>query len=48
MMEEKRAKKTSRYMVLITGENTHFEIPVDNMKDFNVLQNILEILKKKL
>jgi hypothetical protein len=41
-------KKESKYLVLITGTNTHFEIPVDNMKDFNDLQNILEILKKKL
>jgi len=48
MADEKKGKKQGKYLVLITGENTHFEIPVDNLKDFNVLQNILEILKKKL
>jgi len=41
-------KKESKYLVLITGKNTHFEIPIDNLKDFSDLQNILEILKKKL
>ncbi|MDD5012513.1 MAG: hypothetical protein PHQ66_02620 [Candidatus Nanoarchaeia archaeon] len=41
-------KKENKYLVLITGRNTHFEIPVNNIKDFNDLQNILEILKRKL
>jgi hypothetical protein len=41
-------KKESKFVVLITGANTHFEIPVNNLRDFGDLQNILEILKKKL
>jgi hypothetical protein len=41
-------KKESRYLVLITGTNTHFEIPVNDLSDFNNLQGILEILKRKL
>lgn len=41
-------EKENRYVILITGKNTHFEIPINNMKDFNDLQNILEILKRKL
>lgn len=41
-------KKESKYLVLITGKNTHFEIPINNMNDLADLQNILEILRKKL
>ena len=41
-------KKEARYTVLITGKNTHFEVPIDEAKDFENLENILKILKKKL
>jgi hypothetical protein len=43
-----REKKNSVYVVSITGSNTNFEVPISNMKDFEDLQNILEILKRKL
>jgi len=48
MEEEKENKKESRYVVSITGKNTHFEVPINNMSDFENLDNILKILKKKL
>ena len=41
-------KKENRYLVLITGKNTHFEVPINSMSDFNDLENILKILKKKI
>jgi hypothetical protein len=41
-------KKEARYTILITGRNTHFEVPINNIKDFEDLENILKILKKKL
>ncbi|MFA5070771.1 MAG: hypothetical protein WC511_00175 [Candidatus Pacearchaeota archaeon] len=44
-MEE---KKEARYTVLITGKNTHFEVPINEFKDFENLDEILKILKKKL
>ena len=46
-MTEKE-KRESIFLVSIKGENTHFEVPINNMKDFIDLQSILEILKKKL
>lgn len=49
MFEEKKEnKKENRYLVLVTGKNTHFEVPINNLSDFNDLENILRILKKKL
>ncbi len=43
-----KEKKESRFTVSITGPNTNFEVPVCDMKDFENLQGILDILKKKL
>jgi hypothetical protein len=48
MPEEKRDGKTSRYLITITGSNTHFEVPISNLDDFEDLEKILRILKKKL
>lgn len=41
-------KKDNRYLVLITGKNIHFEVPINNITDFSDLESILKILKKKL
>jgi len=46
-MPEKE-KRESRYIVSITGSNTSFEVPISDMADFENLQGILDILKKKL
>lgn len=46
--ENKEKKKNSRYLVSITGENTHFECPIDSLDDFKNLNNILKTLKKRL
>jgi hypothetical protein len=43
-MEEKEA----RYKIFITGKNTHFEFSINEFKDFENLDDILKILKKKL
>jgi hypothetical protein len=43
-----KEKKMSRYVVSITGSNTNFEVPISDMSDFNDLDEILRILKKKL
>ena len=49
MLEEKKEeKKTSRYFITIIGSNTHFEVPINNLNDFEDLERILKILKKKL
>lgn len=42
------AKKTSVYLVSITGSNTNFEVPINSVADFEDLEGILDILKKKL
>ncbi len=46
-MEEKERRK-SVFTVSITGPNTNFEVPISDIKDFEDLQGILDILKKKL
>jgi hypothetical protein len=46
-MPEKE-KKISKYIVSITGSNTNFEVPISDMSDFENLEGILDILKKKL
>lgn len=48
MEEQKESKKESRYLVMITGKNTHFEVPINDLGDFANLDEILRILKKKL
>ncbi|VVB82668.1 Uncharacterised protein [uncultured archaeon] len=48
MVEEKEKKKESLFLVSITGKNTHFEVPINDMSDFENLDEILRILKKKL
>ena len=46
-MAEKERKK-SVYTVSITGVNTHFEVPISDMDDFENLDRILKVLKKRL
>jgi hypothetical protein len=46
-MPEKE-KRESRYVVSITGRNTNFEVPISTMNDFEDLERILRILKKKI
>ncbi|VVB83889.1 Uncharacterised protein [uncultured archaeon] len=41
-------KRDSRYLVSITGANTHFECPINTLSDFEDLENILRIMKKKI
>ena len=49
MLEEKKeGKKPNRYLITITGSNTHFEVPINNLGDFDDLEKLLKILKKKL
>ncbi len=48
MEDEKEGKRASKFFVTITGNNTHFECPIDNMNDFEDLDRILKVLKKKL
>jgi hypothetical protein len=43
-----KEKKRSVYLVSITGSNTNFEVPISSVNDFEDLENILKILKKKL
>ncbi len=47
-MEEKESKRESRFVVSITGKNTNFEVPINSLADFEDLEGILDILKKKL
>jgi hypothetical protein len=46
MVEKER--KNSVYVVSITGSNTNFEVPISDVDDFEDLEGILDILKKKL
>jgi len=46
-MPEKE-KRNSVYIVSIKGSNTNFEVPISSMADFRDLEEILDILKKKL
>ncbi len=48
MLERKEDKKIYRYLITITGSNTHFEVPINNLNDFEDLEKLLKILKKKL
>jgi nitrate reductase NapAB chaperone NapD len=41
-------EKENKFIVTITGKNTNFEVPINNMKDFEDLEGILDVLKKKL
>jgi hypothetical protein len=41
-------KKESKYVVSITGDNTSFECPINTLSDFDDVDNILKILKKKI
>jgi hypothetical protein len=47
-MDREENKRGSRYLVSISGSNTHFECPINTMADFDELEEILRILKKKL
>jgi hypothetical protein len=41
-------RKEARYKILITGDNTHFEFSINKADDFENLDDILKMLKKKL
>jgi len=43
-----KEKKKSVYVISITGSNTNFEVPISDIADFENLEGILDILKKKL
>jgi len=43
-----KEKRNSVYVVSIKGNNTNFEVPISDMADFENLEGILDILKKKL
>ncbi len=46
MSEEK--KRESIFVISITGKNTHFEVPINSMEDFERVDEILKVLKRKL
>jgi len=46
-MEEEK-KRESKFMISITGHNTHFEVPVNSMEDLERVDEILKVLKRKL
>lgn len=46
IMEEE--KKKSLFLISITGKNIHFEVPINTLKDFEDVDNIMKTLKKKL
>lgn len=48
MVEEKENKKESRYCISIIGKNTHFEVPINSLEDFERVDEILKILKRKI
>lgn len=48
MTDDKEEKKDSKFIVSIIGNNIHFEVPINNLNDFENLDEILRILKKKL
>jgi hypothetical protein len=48
VMPEKESKRESVFIVSITGRNTNFEVPINSLADFEDLEGILDILKKKL
>ncbi|MCK9568272.1 hypothetical protein M0R72_04965 [Candidatus Pacearchaeota archaeon] len=41
-------KKEARYIISIIGKGTNFEIPISDLKDFENLDGILNILKEKI
>ncbi|MCX6747237.1 MAG: hypothetical protein NTU63_03855 [Candidatus Pacearchaeota archaeon] len=45
---ETKKEGNNRYVVSINGENTKFEVPINNVSDFENLEIILDILKRKL
>jgi hypothetical protein len=46
--EKKENKKQGRYLVTITGNNTDFACPINDLSDFENLENILRAIKKKV
>jgi len=48
MTDEKRGKISNRYTVSIIGSGANFEVPINELKDFENLEEILRILKKKM
>ncbi len=48
MTDDKMEKRESKFVVSIIGKNIHFEVPIDSLNDFENLDEILRILKKKL
>ena len=47
-MTEKENKNGSKFVVSITGKNTDFEVPINSMEDFERVEEILDILKRKI
>ncbi len=41
------AKKEGKYIVSIKGSNTNFEVPITTIGDFDDVDEILRVLKKK-
>mgnify|MGYP001255331524 CR=1 FL=1 len=46
--EKIKNKKESRYIVSITGKNTNFEVPINSIEDFERVDEILRVLKRKI
>ena len=48
MAEKKEGEKGYKYLVSITGSNTNFACPINNLADFEDLEEILRVLRKKI
>lgn len=46
--EKKERKKESKFTVSITGKNINFEVPVNSIEDFVRVEEILDILRRKI
>ncbi len=47
-MKEEEKKRESRFTVSITGKNINFEVPVNSMEDFERVEGILDVLRRKI
>jgi hypothetical protein len=47
-MTDDKQEKESKFVISIIGKNIHFEVPINSLNDFENLDEILKILKKKL
>jgi len=48
MTDDETEKKENKFVISIIGKNIHFEVPINSLNDFENLDEILRILKKKL